>query len=79
MASLLARGPGAASTSDRAPVRFVGYPGRVIDINDLRADPETYRASQTARGADAGLVDRILEADSRRRGAITDFESLRAE
>lgn len=60
-------------------MRFVGYPGRVIDINDLRADPETYRASQTARGADAGLVDRILEADSRRRGAITDFESLRAE
>ncbi|HBH56275.1 MAG TPA: serine--tRNA ligase [Kocuria sp.] len=51
----------------------------MIDINELRADPDTYRASQTARGADAGLVDRILEADSRRRSAITDFESLRAE
>ena len=51
----------------------------MIDINELRADPDTYRASQTAREADPGLVDRILEADSRRRSAITEFESLRAE
>lgn len=57
----------------------VGYPGRVIDINELRADPETYRASQRARQADESLVDRILEADTERRSSQTRFEELRAE
>jgi seryl-tRNA synthetase len=51
----------------------------VIDLKLLRDDPETVRASQRARGSDPGLVDKVLEADTRRRAALTDFEQLRAE
>jgi seryl-tRNA synthetase len=51
----------------------------VIDLKLLREDPDTVRASQTARGDDPALVDAALDADSRRRSALTDFESRRAE
>ena len=37
------------------------------------------RASQRARGDDAGLVDAVLAADERRRAALAEFEPLRAE
>lgn len=45
----------------------------------LRENPQTFRASQAARGADESVVDRVLEADSARRSAITEYETLRAE
>ena len=32
----------------------------MIDLRDLRENPERYRDSQRARGADVGLVDRII-------------------
>jgi len=51
----------------------------VIDLRLLRDDPEVVRASQIARGDDPGLVDQVLDADARRRAALTDFEKLRAE
>jgi seryl-tRNA synthetase len=51
----------------------------VIDINQLRENPDVFRASQRARGADDALIDRILEADVERRHLITEYESLRAE
>ncbi len=51
----------------------------MIDLRDLRENPETYRASQRARGADETLVDRIIEADESRRADLGAFESLRAE
>lgn len=51
----------------------------VIDINLLRENPEIFRESQRARGADVSLVDQILEADSNRRSSISEFENLRAE
>ena len=51
----------------------------MIDLRDLRENPERYRDSQRARGADVGLVDRIIEADESRRSRLQDFESLRAE
>lgn len=51
----------------------------MIDLRDLRENPERYRDSQRARGADVGLVDRIIEADESRRSRLRDFESLRAE
>jgi seryl-tRNA synthetase len=51
----------------------------VIDLRLLREDPELVRASQRARGDDPDLVDRVLETDSRRRSALTEFEQLRAE
>ena len=51
----------------------------MIDVKDLIDQPEKYRASQEARGADASLVDRIVEADASRRASISRFEELRAE
>ena len=52
---------------------------RVIDLRLLREDPDAVRASQRARGDDESLVDSMLAADTRRRSALTGFESLRAE
>ena len=51
----------------------------MIDLKLLRDDPETVRASQRVRGDDPGLVDEVLDADARRRSALTEFETLRAE
>ena len=51
----------------------------MLDLRRLRDDPDTVRASQRARGEDDGLVDAVLAADGRRRGALGEFESLRAE
>lgn len=51
----------------------------VIDLRLLRDNPDVVRASQVARGDDPALVDQALDADSRRRSALTDFEQMRAE
>ncbi|WP_028046047.1 serine--tRNA ligase [Cellulomonas sp. URHE0023] len=51
----------------------------MIDLRLLREDPDVVRASQVARGDDPHLVDQVLDADARRRSALTDFETLRAE
>jgi seryl-tRNA synthetase len=51
----------------------------VIDPRLLRDDPEKLRAAQAKRGLSADSVDRALAADQARRGAITEFERLRAE
>jgi seryl-tRNA synthetase len=51
----------------------------VIDIRLLREDPERVRASQRARGEDAGVVDAVLAADQRHRSDLAEFERLRAE
>jgi seryl-tRNA synthetase len=50
-----------------------------MDLRILRDDPDRVRAGQAKRGASPELVDRLLEADERRRAAIADFERLRAE
>jgi seryl-tRNA synthetase len=51
----------------------------VIDLRTLREDPDRLRASQRARGEDDSVVDVLLDLDERRRGALSSFESLRAE
>ena len=51
----------------------------MIDLRLLREDPDVVRASQVARGDDPHLVDEILDADARRRSALTAYETLRAE
>ncbi|GEL95428.1 serine--tRNA ligase [Cellulomonas composti] len=51
----------------------------MIDLKLLREDPDVVRASQVARGDDPHLVDQVLDADARRRSALTEFETLRAE
>ncbi|MEP6561864.1 MAG: serine--tRNA ligase [Nakamurella sp.] len=51
----------------------------MIDLRILRDEPELVRASQRARGADPGAVDRLLAADVSRRAAVSTGDSLRAE
>ncbi|WP_265521661.1 serine--tRNA ligase [Oerskovia flava] len=51
----------------------------MIDLRLLRDNPDVVRASQVARGDDPDLVDAALDADARRRAALTDYEQLRAE
>lgn len=51
----------------------------MIDLRLLRDNPDVVRASQQARGDDPELVDAALDADARRRSALTEFEQLRAE
>ena len=50
----------------------------MIDIRQLREDPDRVRASQRARGEDDGVVGAVLDADRRHRSALAEFESLRA-
>ena len=51
----------------------------MIDIKVLRESPDLVRASQSARGEDVTLVDRVIAADEIRRSAIVKFEALKAE
>ncbi|GAA1173161.1 serine--tRNA ligase [Ornithinimicrobium humiphilum] len=51
----------------------------MIDLRELRNDPDRVRASQQARGEDPGMVDVVLSADERYRTALAGFESARAE
>ena len=51
----------------------------MIDIKELRENPDLYRASARARNEDPKIVDQILETDEARRSAINEFERLRSE
>ncbi|GAB2473504.1 serine--tRNA ligase [Jatrophihabitans fulvus] len=51
----------------------------MLDLKQLRDDPEAARASQRTRGADPGLVDALLAADDLRRAAVARADSLRSE
>ncbi len=51
----------------------------MIDLNLLRGNPEAIKASQRARRRDEKLVDQAAELDTKRRKALAEFESLRAE
>lgn len=51
----------------------------MIDLNLLRETPELVRASQAARGSDAGLVDLAITLDTQKRSALLEYETLRAK
>ena len=51
----------------------------MIDLKQLRDDPDRVRESQRTRGEDPGLVDRLLQADQTRREAISAADAARAE
>ena len=51
----------------------------MIDLKLLRENPDIARASQRTRGEDEGLVDKLLEADERRREAIVAADEARSE
>jgi seryl-tRNA synthetase len=51
----------------------------VIDLKQLREDPDAARRSQRARGEDPRLVDVLLDADTTRRAAVSAADNLRAD
>jgi seryl-tRNA synthetase len=51
----------------------------VIDLREIRDNPELAREAQRRRGAAPGLVDEIVSLDETRRASIAAFERLRAE
>ena len=51
----------------------------MIDLKFLRENPDVVRESQRTRGEDPALVDRLLEADQRRRETISAADQARAE
>ena len=55
------------------------YPGPMIDLRQLRENPDVVREAQRARRRDPSVIDSVLEADARWRESTTAFESKRAE
>ncbi|CAN5771928.1 serine--tRNA ligase [soil metagenome] len=53
----------------------------MLDLKLLRSDPDVVRHALARRGGDAaaGVVDELLAHDERRRAAITEVDSLKAE
>jgi seryl-tRNA synthetase len=51
----------------------------VLNLELLRREPDHVRVAARRRGIGAEFVDRILELDRERRGAITGVEALKAE
>lgn len=51
----------------------------MLDLREIRANPDRLRASQEARGESPEIVDELLQADEDRRAALTSFETARAE
>ena len=51
----------------------------MIDLKQLRENPDLFRSSQKVRGEDVSVIDQLLAADEERRNAISEFETLRAK
>lgn len=51
----------------------------MLDLRLIRERPEEIKAAIRRKGADPALVDAVLEADRRRRDALSRVEALRAE
>lgn len=51
----------------------------MLDLKQIRAYPERFRAGLRKRGRDPRAIDEVLEADRRRRELLAEIERLRAE
>lgn len=51
----------------------------MLDIKQIRQDPERFRAALARRGADATVIDRILAMDVQRRDWITRSDELKQQ
>jgi seryl-tRNA synthetase len=49
----------------------------LIDLREIREDPETARSELARRGADPAILDDALELDERRRAILPELEDLR--
>jgi seryl-tRNA synthetase len=59
--------------------RFFHGGASMLDINIIREEPDRVRKSLQNRQMDEGLVDAVLELDSRRRLVLAEAEILKAE
>ncbi len=50
----------------------------MLDLKQIRSEPDAVRAALARRGAD-GPLDRVLELDARRRAILPDLEGIQAE
>ncbi len=51
----------------------------MLDIKQIRENPEAFKKGIAIKGADSKLIDQILELDEKKRKLITDSEQLQAE
>ena len=51
----------------------------MIDLKDLREQPEKYRANMKKKARDEKIIDRVLDIDEKWRGLKSQADSLRAE
>ncbi len=51
----------------------------MLDLRQIREDPERFRSGLRKRGRDPGPVDAALEIDRRRRALLAEIERLRAD
>jgi seryl-tRNA synthetase len=51
----------------------------VLDVKQIRQEPERAKAALARRGLGTDVVDELLEADARRRELLPELEQLRAE
>lgn len=51
----------------------------MIDIRDLKKNPDKYRKGMKAKQFDASVVDKVLDLDQKRRDLLVKIEKLRAE
>ncbi len=49
----------------------------MLDLREIREDPEPARTALSRRGADVALLDQALELDERRRALLPELEELR--
>jgi seryl-tRNA synthetase len=49
----------------------------MLDLREIRSDPEPARAALARRGADPALLDEALELDERRRAVLPELEEIR--
>ena len=49
----------------------------MLDLREIRDDPEPARAALRRRGFDTAVLDEALELDERRRAILPDLEELR--
>ncbi len=49
------------------------------DLKEIRQDPERFRRGVEKKGGDSGEIDRLVDLDARRRGALARVEALRAQ
>ncbi len=51
----------------------------MLDIKRIREEPDAVRRGLASRGADTGIIDKVLDLDKKRRELLTETETLKSE